>query len=280
MNFNSLKNNLKVTALLSVLTALFMGGGLLIAGRSGLIIGFLLAGLLNFGSYWFSDRIVLKLYKAEPLEDPEIEKTVERIAQEAGIPTPDLYRADMPVPNAFATGRNPDKGVVCVTDELLEMLDDSELEGVLAHEIAHIKNRDTLINSVTATIAGAISILAEMAFWGAMFSGRGEEGADLISSAAFMVITPLIATIIRMAISRSMEYRADSSAVKMTGNKQGLKSALQKISGSQRNFRHTKRQEAGANLFIENPFSKKATRLFSTHPPLEKRVKNIDSTKA
>ena len=271
-------NNLKITALLSILTALLMGGGLAIAGTRGLVIGFVLAGLMNFASYWFSDTIVLKLYSAEPLEDPGIQKMISRIADEAGIPEPDLYRADMPVPNAFATGRNPRKGVVCVTDELVEMLDDDELEGVLAHEIAHISNRDTLINSVTATIAGAISILAEMAFWGTLFSGRDEDGADAIASIAFMILTPLIATIIRLAVSRSMEYRADSAAVRYTSNHEGLSGALKKISGSQKGFRHNKRQEAGANLFIENPFSRKATHLFSTHPPLEKRIENIKDT--
>lgn len=279
MSFTSFKNNLKITFLLTVLTALFMAGGLAIGGQSGLIIGFILAGVMNFGSYWFSDSIVLKIYDTEPLEDSRIENMVRDLAMDAGIPEPDLYRAKMPVPNAFATGRNPENGVVVVTDELLDMLDDEELEGVLAHEMAHIKNRDTLINSVTATIAGAISILAELAFWGMLFSGRDEGGADAVSAIAFMILTPIIATVIRLAVSRSMEYRADSSAVKFTSNQEGLSSALQKISGNQKEFRHTKRQEAGANLFIENPFSKKATHLFSTHPPLEKRLENIQDTK-
>ena len=249
-----------------------------------MIIGFLFAGVMNFGSYWFSHKIVLKMYNAEEIsrEDrPELYDAVETLAQNADIPMPDLYISDMDVPNAFATGRNPEHGVVCITQGLMRDLEQDEIEGVIAHELAHIKNRDTLINAVVATVAGAIAILAEMVFWGALFSGRDEEG-EMLSALAFMILTPLIATIIRMTISRKMEFRADSDAVKIQGNREGLSDALRKISSA--NERKTKKhkskvQEAGSNLLIYNPFSsEKVTKLFSTHPPLEERLENIEAS--
>ncbi|WP_414838152.1 zinc metalloprotease HtpX [Candidatus Nanosalina sp. VS9-1] len=280
----NLKTNFRIFTLLSVLTGLFIGAGYIIGGRGGMILGLFFAGIMNFASYWYSDKIVLKMYGAEKIseeENPDLHKMVERLAEDAGIPKPKVYMNDMEVPNAFATGRNPEKGVVCVTKGLMNTLNDEEIEGVIAHELAHIKNRDTLINAVVATIAGAVGILAEMAFWGAMFGGREEE-SDMISALVLMILTPLIATIIRMAVSRSMEFRADRDAVKISGNRKGLSSALEKISeASSRPLKgHASRsQEAGANLFISNPFSgDKITKYFSTHPPLDERLENIEST--
>ena len=284
MKSNNIATNFKIFTLLSVLTGLFIGTGFIVGGRTGMIIGLGFAGVMNFASYWYSDKIVLKLYKAKEVteeEDPELHKMVENLAKSAGLPKPKVYTNDMEVPNAFATGRNPEKGVVCVTKGLMDRLDDEEVEGVIAHELAHIKNRDTLINAVVATIAGAVGIIAEMAFWGAMFGGREEE-SDMISALVLMILTPLIATIIRMAVSRSMEFRADSEAVRISGNKRGLSSALEKISeaSSKPLEKHASRsQEAGANLFISNPFSgDKITKYFSTHPPLNERMENIEST--
>jgi len=281
---SNLKTNFKIFSLLSVLTGLFLGVGFLIGGRAGMIIGLIFAGLMNFGSYWFSDKIVLKMYGAEKLEEsenPELHKKVEKLARDAGIPKPRLYINNMQVPNAFATGRNPEKGVVCVTQGLMDALEEDEVEGVIAHELAHIKNRDTLINAIVATVAGAVGLIAEMAFWGAMFGGREEQG-EMASALTLMILTPLIATIIRMAVSRSMEFRADSEAVKISQNKQGLSSALEKITeaSSKPLQRHASRsQEAGANLFISNPFSgDKITKWFSTHPPLQERLENIEET--
>jgi heat shock protein HtpX len=282
--WRSVKNNFKIFSLLSVLTGLFIGAGFLIGGRGGMILGLVFAGIMNLGSYWFSDKIVIKLYGAKEVseeEDSELHAMVEELAEKADIPKPRIYRNDMQVPNAFATGRNPEKGVVCVTDGLMNTLDEDEVKGVIAHELAHIRNRDTLINSVVATVAGAVGIIAEMAFWGAMFGGREEEG-DMISALVLMILTPLIATLIRMAVSRTMEFRADSGAVEISGDREGLSSALQKISeaSSQPLTRHASRsQEAAANLFIENPFSgDKITKWFSTHPPLEERLENIQKT--
>lgn len=250
-----------------------------------MIFGLLLAGVMNFGSYWFSDRIVLKLYGAQEVskqENPELHKMVERLARRADIPKPDVYINDMDVPNAFATGRSPEKGVVCVTKGLMNNLNSDEVEGVIAHEMAHIKNRDTLINAVVATVAGAVGLLAEMAFWSSLFTGR-EENGEMASALVLMILTPIIAMVIRMAVSRSMEYRADSDAVKIHGQRQGLSSALQKISkqNSSPLKRHASRsQEAGANLFIFNPFAGDSiTKYFSTHPPLESRLENIENTR-
>lgn len=280
----SIINSAKLTGLLGLLTGVFLGVGYLIGGTSGMILGLVIAGIFNFGSYWFSDKIVLKIYGAEEIPreaNPDLHDTLDKLARDANIPKPKLYRSDMEVPNAFATGRSPKKGVVCVTDGLLNELNNDEVAAVISHELAHIKNRDTLINASVATLAGAISILAEMMFWGALFGGRENEG-QMMSSLAFMILTPLIATIIRMSISRKMEFRADSDAVQIQGRKEPLMTALQKISSSNKstNLKGTKIQESGSNLFIENPFSgDKLTKYFSTHPPLDSRIENIQGTR-
>jgi len=280
---SGIRTNLKLFGLLSLLTGLFLAAGLVIGGESGLIIALLFAGIFNFGSYWFSDKIVLKLYSAEPVSEeemPELHSTLEQLAENAGIPKPRLYRNSMQVPNAFATGRSPKKGVVCVTDGLLEQLNDEEVAGVIAHELAHIKNRDTLINASVATIAGAVAVLARIAFWGAMFSGDDDVG-EMAGAMMFMIVTPIIAVLIRMAISRKMEFRADSTGVNIHGRKEGLQSALKKISSANRHlsYKASQVQEAGSNLFIDNPFSGDVmTKYFSTHPPLENRLENIQNT--
>ncbi len=284
MNTRNIAANFKIFTLLSVLTGLFIAVGFVVGGRAGMIIGLAFAGLMNFASYWYSDKIVLKMYRAEEAsqeEYPQLHEMLERLSEKAEIPKPRLYINDMSTPNAFATGRNPEKGVVCVTEGLMQSLNQEEIEGVIAHELAHIKNRDTLINSVVATVAGAVGIIAELAFWGAMFGGREDQG-ELASALVLMVLTPIIATLIRMAVSRSMEFRADSEAVRLTGKPEGLSSALRTINreASKPLDRHASRsQEAGANLFIENPFaSDNITKYFSTHPPLDERIQNIEST--
>lgn len=283
INKNGLIANFKILTLLSVLTGFFISVGFLIGGRMGMIIGLLFAAVMNLGSYWYSDKLVLKIYKAEELPEdqyPEIHEAVEELSEKANIPKPRLYKSSMQVPNAFATGRNPDKGVVCLTQGLLNSLNQEEIEGVIAHEIAHIKNRDSLTNAATATIAGAVAVIAEMAFWGAMFSG-GRDRAQLASAAAFMILVPIISMIIKTAVSRTMEYRADSDAVKIHGQKEGLKSALNKINKANKTTmsKGSKIEEAGANLFIENPFSgDKMTKYFSTHPQLQNRLENIEKT--
>ena len=285
MESHRILNNAKILGLLSILTGLFIGAGYVIGGAGGMVIGLLFAGAMNFGSYYYSHKIVLKMYNAEKIsrdERPELYNAVETLAENAGLPVPDLYISDMNVPNAFATGRNPEHGVVCITQGLMRDLEQDEIEGVIAHELAHIKNRDTLINAVVATFAGAIGIIAEMVFWGSLFSGRDEEG-EMVSALAFMILTPLIATLIKTMISRKMEFRADSDAVKIHQKREGLSSALRKISSAneRKTSQHkSKVKEAGSNMFIYNPFSsEKITRFFSTHPPLEDRLENIEASK-
>ncbi len=282
---SGLKANFKILSLLSVLTAVFISVGYALGGQLGMIAGLFFASIMNLGSYWFSDKIVLKMYKAEPLSEkeyPELHSALEKLSEKAGIPKPRFYKNSMEAPNAFATGRNPEKGVVCLTEGLMEQLNQDEIEGVIAHELAHIKNRDSLVNAAAATIAGAVAIIAEMAFWGAMFSG-GRDRGEIASAAVFMVLVPVISMIIRTAVSRTMEYRADSAAVRIHGQKQGLSSALDKISAANKKTsknQHTSRiQESGANLFIENPFSgDKMSKYFSTHPPTDSRIENIEKT--
>ena len=283
MSMRSMMNSVRITGLLAVLTGAFLGVGYILGGQGGMILGFVLALVMNFGSYWFSDKIALKIHRAKPLQKesaPELHESVEKLAQNAGIPKPELYMTPMKIPNAFATGRSPKKGVIAVTEGLMNQLDRDEIDGVIAHEMAHIKNRDTLVNSVVATIAGAMSMAAELAFYGAMFGGD-EDMSDLAGGMVMMILTPLVATVIRMAISRRMEFRADSDAVKIHGQKEGLKSALETISStnSRTRVRGTRAQEVGANMYISNPFNKhKLVKYFSTHPPLEKRLKNIDQS--
>lgn len=278
------QTNLKIFLMLSVLTGAFIGIGYYLGGTLGMVAGLFFAGIMNFGSYWFSDRIVLKMYGAEELpenEFPEIHKAVEKLSNNAGIPKPRVYRNDMKVPNAFATGRSPEKGVVCLTDGLMNQLEQDEIEGVIAHELAHIKNRDSLINAVVATLAGAIAVIARIAFYGAMFSGNRQRG-QMVGALAFMILTPIIAILIKTAISRQMEFRADRDAVKFHRSKQGLSNALKKISSANKksNMKGSQVKEAGSNLFIENPFSgDKMTKYFSTHPPLDERLENINDTK-
>ncbi len=282
------KANFKILSMLTVLTGIFVAGGYMLGGQVGMVLGLVFAGAMNFGSYWFSDKIVLKMYDAEPLgedEYPELHSALEKLSENAGIPKPKFYKNSMQVPNAFATGRSPEKGVVCITEGLMRDLNQEEIEGVIAHELAHIKNRDSLVNAVVATVAGAIAVIAEMAFWSSMFSGNRDNG-EMMSAMAFMILIPIISLIIRTAVSRTMEYRADSHAVQIHGQKEGLSSALQKISAANKNNvkkkgQHTSKvKEAGANLFIENPFSSdKMTKYFSTHPPMEERLENIQKTK-
>lgn len=307
----SLISHFKIFALFTVLTAFLIAIGGFLAGTRGLVLGLVLAGVMNFASYWFSDKIVLKLYKAEEVgsdQAPELHHSLKKLAQEADIPKPKLYKSSMDLPNAFATGRSPKKGIVCVTEGLLQTLELEEIEGVLAHELSHIKHRDTLINAIVATLAGAIAIIARLAFWGSLFAG-GEDNGEVFSSLAFMILTPIIALLIRTSISRTMEFRADRSAVQIHQQKEALSSALKKISqaskdatksgsGSSlapglatgRGRRAGRRPRAGrgggfsqmhkvsSHLLIHNPFSgEKVAKLFSTHPSLDKRLENIAS---
>jgi heat shock protein HtpX len=276
-------NQIRTTVLLAVMTALILWVGQLLGGRQGMIIALIFAAGINFFSYWYSDKLVLKMYRAQeatPGQAPELYNIVQQLVQNAGLPMPKLYVIPQQAPNAFATGRNPEHAVVAVTEGLLKIMDRNEVRGVIAHELAHVKNRDILIGSIAATMAGAIMMLATMARWSAIFGGAGsqdEEGGSsgFIGLIAMSIIAPMAAMIIQMAISRSREYLADATGASIAGGAEGLARALEKLGA------YTKRLPMDANpstahMFIVNPLSGKSLmNLFATHPPLEERIARL-----
>jgi heat shock protein HtpX len=276
-------NVLRTTVLLAALTALFLVIGGAIGGNQGLFIAFVFALLMNFASYWFSDKIVLSMYGAREVslnEAPDLYRLVQRLAQRAGIPMPRVYIIPSDAPNAFATGRNPQHGAVAVTEGILRMLDTDELAGVLAHELGHIRNRDTLIMTVAATLAGAITMLAHMAQWGAIFGfGRRDEedsgGGGMLSLLFMAILAPIAATLIQLAISRSREYFADSTGAAVAGSPSGLARALEKLHYASQRL-PMDAYPATAHLFIVNPLTGGSLlNLFSTHPPIEERIRRL-----
>jgi heat shock protein HtpX len=281
MNTNN-TNQLKTVALLGFLTGLLIGVGYLIGGRGGLVIGLVLAITMNFVSYWYSDKIALAMYKAKPItkeQAPNLYNLVQNTCLKAGIPMPKIFQIPTESPNAFATGRNPEHAALAVTKGLVTLLSKEELEGVIAHELAHVKNRDILIQSVAAMIAGVISYIAFFARFSALFGGfGGRDGGSIIELLAIAIITPIVATIIQLAISRSREYMADATGAKFVHSSSGLASALEKIEKSVRHhpFRKTSQTQATAHMFISNPFSaEKASSWFMTHPPTKERVRKL-----
>ena len=280
-----MSNMLKTTLFLALLTGLFMAVGGLLGGRGGMMTAFVLALVMNFVSYWFSDKIVLKMYGAQPLgesEAPVVHRIVRSLATRAGIPMPKLYLLPSEAPNAFATGRNPQHAAVAVTHGILRIMDETELEGVLAHELSHVLNRDILISTIAATIAGAISMLANMAQWGLMFGGARHDddeghGTNPIALILTFILAPLAAMIIQMAVSRSREYQADASGAKLTRNPLGLASALGKLEQASRMV-PMNANPATAHLFIVNPLSGRSLMsLFATHPPVQDRIARLRS---
>lgn len=279
-------NQVRTTILLAIMTALIIWVGQLLGGRQGMVIAFVIAAGMNFFSYWFSDKLVLKMYRASevtPEQSPQLYQAMQRLTQRAGLPMPKLYVIPKSTPNAFATGRNPDHAVVAVTEGLLNLMDHKEIEGVLAHELAHVKNRDILIGSIAATMAGAIMILASMARWSAIFGGgssHDEEGggAGIIGLIAMSIIAPMAAMIIQMAISRSREYLADATGASFAGNPEGLASALAKLGAYSKKL-PMEANPSTAHMFIVNPLSGRSMmKWFSTHPPLEERIARLRGT--
>lgn len=277
-------NKVKTTILLGALTGLLIAIGGAFGGQQGMIFGFLMAFVMNMGAYWFSDRIVLAMYGAKeiaPDEAPSLHRALQRLAQKGRIPVPRMYLIPSPSPNAFATGRNPQKAAVAVTEGILRLLDENELEGVLAHELSHVRNRDTLISAVAATLAGAITILARLASFALYFGGGGrsneDRGSNPLAILLMAILAPLGAMIIQLAISRSREYMADASGARLAGSPVGLANALKKLSlASQRIPMDA--SPATAHLFIVSPLSGGGfVSLFSTHPPLEKRIERLMS---
>ncbi len=275
-------NTLKTTFLLALLTVLFVVAGSAFGGRDGALVAFAFATIVNISAYWFSDKIVLAMYGAREVTEsqaPQLHKIVRDLATRARIPMPKVYVIQNPTPNAFATGRNPEHAAVAVTTGLLGLLGNNELEGVLGHELAHVKHRDILIGTIAATIAGAISMLANMAHWALIFGGRGRDEEDrggALGAILMVILAPIAAMLIQMAVSRSREYLADEGGAKITGSPISLANALRKL---QRGVQvmPMDANPATAHMFIVNPLRGGGIlTLFSTHPPIEERITRLE----
>lgn len=276
-------NTLKTMVLMVGLTLILIWAGGALGGRSGMTMALMFALMMNLFAYWFSDKIVLKMYRAQEVrehEAPELYSIVRRLAQKAEIPMPRVYIINEDQPNAFATGRNPNHAAVAVTTGIMKTLSREELEGVIGHELAHVKHRDILISTIAATIAGAISYLAQMAQWAMIFGGgRRDDGRDgsPIAALVMMIVGPIAAMLIQMAISRSREYSADSGGARIAGNPRHLASALKKLHNASQRI-PLNAQPATAHMFIVNPLSGRGfAKLFSTHPPMEERIARLES---
>jgi len=276
-------NIMKTAMLLAVLTALLILIGGAIGGEQGMLIAFVLAGVMNFASYWFSDKIVLSMYRAQPVDEaaaPGLHRMVRTLTTRAGLPMPRVYIIPNETPNAFATGRNPQHAAVAVTEGIMRILDEDELEGVIAHEMAHVKNRDTLIMTITATLAGTITYLAHMAQWAAMFGGMRRDSDEDSGGGAFgalfmAILAPIAAMLVQMAISRTREFQADATGARIAGKPWGLAKALEKMEMASRMV-PMQATPATAHLFIVNPLSGGSLlNLFSTHPPIQERIARL-----
>jgi heat shock protein HtpX len=276
-------NNVKVFGLMAGLTALFVMAGGAFGGQSGMVIALVLAAAMNFFAYFGSAKMVLRMYGAQvvtPAEAPDLYAMVDRLRQRAGLPMPTVAIAPHMQPNAFATGRNPEHAVVCVTQGILQLVSADELEGVIAHELAHIKNRDMLLQTFTATLAGAITSVAQMAMWSSMFGGRDDEDSSPLAGLAMMIVAPMAAGLIQMAISRQREFQADAVGAQISGRPLSLAHALRKLeAGAERIPMDV--SPSAAPLAQVNPLSSLHgggfSRLFSTHPPTEERVARLEA---
>jgi heat shock protein HtpX len=282
-------NGFRTTILLAMLTALVVWIGQMVGGPNGAMMALLLAGAMNFISYWFSDKIVLKMYRAQEItanDDPELFGIVQELAGRGGLPMPKVYIIPEEAPNAFATGRNPEHAAVAVTQGIRRILNKRELAGVLGHELSHVKHRDILISSIAATLAGAISYLAQMAQWAAIFGGgrsRDDEGGGggVFGLLFMMIVAPIAAMLIQMAVSRSREYLADDGGAKLSGDPLALASALRKLQMGAQNIPldvNPATQNATAHMFIVSPLSGSTfASLFSTHPAMEERIARLEA---
>jgi heat shock protein HtpX len=275
-------NTFKTAFLLSALTLLLMFVGRVFGGQNGMLIALIFAAVLNFVSYFYSDKIALAMYRAKPVtreELPRVYQVVERLTQKIGIPMPKIFVIPTESPNAFATGRNPNHASVAVTQGILALLNDEELEGVLAHELGHVRNRDILISSIAATVAGAITYLAEIARWGMIFGGyerdRDSRGGGGFGALLMLLLAPVAAALIQLAVSRSREYQADETGAHFTGNPYALASALSKLDAYSKRL-PLQATPSTAHLFIVQPFlGMSFGSLFSTHPPIAKRIERL-----
>lgn len=277
-------NTLKSTLLLVLLTLFLIFIGDRVGGRNGMVLAFVLSVAFNFGTYFFSDKLALSMYRAQPAtreELPRVYNVVERLSAKQGLPMPKVFVIPSESPNAFATGRNPQHASVAVTHGILNLLDDEELEGVLAHELGHVRNRDILTSSIAATLAGAITMVARMGYWASMFGGYGgrddrDRNGGGIAALFMVILAPIAATLIQLAISRSREYEADATGARETGNPYALARALEKLDNFSRRI-PMQATPATAHLFIVAPLlgSGGFANLFSTHPPIKERIRRL-----
>jgi heat shock protein HtpX len=276
-------NWLKTTVLLAALTGLFLWLGDALGGQHGLILALVFAGVLNFVAYFFSDKIALAMHRAQPVSEaqaPDLYAVVAELAQRAHIPMPRLYVIPEMQPNAFATGRSPKHAAVAVTQGLMQTMNRDELKGVLAHELTHVLHRDILISSIAATIAGALAMLARMAGFALMFGGRGgrDDRGDGLGGLLFIIVAPILAILIQLAISRSREYAADEGGAKLAGTPTGLTSALRKLGAYTQRIPMATAHPTTAHMMIANPFSGGGiASLFATHPAMEKRIARLEA---
>ena len=275
-------NAIKTAFFLGLLSALLLIIGGAIGGRGGVLIALGLAAAMNFFSYWFSDRMVLAWHRAQPVsreQAPQLYEILERLTARTGMPMPKVYVLPEDAPNAFATGRDPQHAAVAVTHGIVRLLNAEELEGVLAHELSHVKNRDILIGSIAATLAAAVMFIAHMARFAAIFGGGQRDdrgGTNPIALLATIILAPIAATLVQLAVSRSREFQADASGAEMTHNPYGLANALQKLEDASRRIPMQTAGPASSHLFIVKPFTGEAfTRLFSTHPPIRERIRRL-----
>ncbi len=272
-------NSLKTVFLMTLMMVLFLFVGNLLGGKGGMTIALIFSLAMNFGSYWFSDKIVLGMYRAKPVtreQEPRLYSVVDQLSRNAGLPIPKIYVIDDPTPNAFATGRNPQHAAVAATSGILRILNDQELSGVMAHELAHVKHRDILIGTIAATVVGTITYIAQMAGWAAMFGRSDDEDRGGLSSLFLMILAPIAATLLQMAVSRSREFMADAGGAQISHNPLALASALGKLSQANQIKPVNNSGPATAHMFIVNPLHGGGVmKLFSTHPLVEERIARL-----
>jgi len=276
-------NTLRTVILLTVLTLglVFVGG--MIGGQQGALFALVMAGIMNMGSYWFSDKIVIKMYRGSQVTSGPLFDVVAELCQANQLPMPKVYTLPQPTPNAFATGRNPEHAVVAATEGILQILSHDELKGVMAHEMSHVMHRDILIGSIAATIAGAIAYLGHMAQWAAIFGGFGRDDEDRnpLALIVLAIIAPLAAILIQMAISRSREFEADKGGAKLSGTPLSLANALRKLESANQTRPMPRVNEATAHMFIVNPLrGGGVAALFTTHPPMAERIRRLEAMAA
>jgi len=270
-------NTMRTVLLMTLLTLVLVAAGGALGGQGGALFALVMAAVMNLGSYWFSDKVVIKMYRGQEVQSGTLYEVVGELCQSNGLTMPKVYVLPQDTPNAFATGRNPQHAVVAATRGIVQILSHDELKGVMAHELAHVQNRDILIGSIAATFAGAISYLAHMAQWAMIFGGRDDEDNNPLALIGMMILAPIAAMLVQMAISRSREYGADEKGARLCGQPHALASALRKLEASNRRAPMQKVNEATAHMFIVNPLSgNKLASLFSTHPPMEERIRRLE----